>query len=597
MKRNALTVIISILLVLVCIAANGSGAWGGLECYMLKKLQTELPAADKIEDVEKAIKLIKENEETYLEGVDAIYQGDEKLLQGSAVIASGRSKLKEGSEELAVAQAQYDEAAAQLAEGKSQLAEAQARMEEARPQYEEGKEQLQKLERVQPLLERYVEFKNGTLENYDGFNSLNAWYIATVIPYLASQGLELPSDMDAFTESMGQQIEEGEAMLAEYEAAEAQLKDAEAQINAAEAQLNEAKQVLDSGYKTIDDGYAQLDNAQSQLSYAASQLEEGKATLEQFEDAIGQLENGISELMKVQPICDRLGNVAVEGISGRLGDDFDIYKYNEDGEILSMLNGEPQLDMDKCLEVCTAYREYVADYEKDLGREFWLRAPLDGLIIAVSVFGIIAAIKALRGKKNALKHGIILTGLAAAVNIYGIVVGYASFAHPDGQTEYTGLLPFLGIVLLAVMALVFTLVCIKPTKKFAAENEIPAAEAIEEDPVAAAEREMLEAKRIAEAKKARIAEIVAEVREKKAAEAKAREEAEKNAAEREKMLDEKKAHIEAVTAEVIKNAAEPADASDAAGMTEQELAEYEKSKSEYEEALKKYLELRNKYRK
>lgn len=550
MKRNVFNIFVSILLILVSLAALASAGWGGLECYALYKLKGELPDTEAIDKLEEAIALLEENEGVYLEGVDLCYQGDAKLLQGHQIIYDGRNQLAQGEEAMAEAQAQYDEAAAQLEDGKAQLAEAKAKMEEARPQYEEGKKQLARLERVQPLLEKYVDFKNNTLENYDGFNSLNAWYIAVVIPYLASLGLELPSDMDAFTESMAQQIAEGNAMLAEYEAAEVELNNAQAQIDEADAQLIAAKEVLDGKYKDLDNAADEIKNAENQLGYATSKLAEGKATLAEFEDAVTTVETAVAALMTTKPVCDRLDNVAVEGVAARLGDDFDIYKYNEEGEILSLTNGNPRLDYDKCLEVCDAYRDYIRDYGKDIGREMTLRIILDAALLAAAVFAIVAAIKALRGKASAVKLSIILFAFLALCNAYGIAIGYTSFAHPDGQTEYTGLLPFLGLGLLTVVSLLFMAACLLGRRRLLHPKEKK--EKPPKEPKKPKEPKVPKAVNAPKEKKPQESELV---------------------------------RPEPVTVP-----------SEERKLSQEELDELNKSKMEYEEALQKYVELRKKFK-
>ncbi|MDO4815805.1 MAG: hypothetical protein Q4A83_04280 [Bacillota bacterium] len=550
MKRNAFNVIVSILLILVCLGALASAGWGGMECYALIKLKNELPDTDSIDKLEEAITLLGDNEDSYLEGVDLCYQGDSKLLEGRMTISSGKAQLAEGNEAFAEAEARYEDAAAQLEEGKAELADARAKMEEARPEYEEGKTQLGRLEMLQPMLHTYVNFKNGVLAELPGFDNLNTWYRTAVVPYAAGLGISLPYDVDNFVASMDEQIAEGNAMLAEYEAAEAQLNEAQTQIDEAEARLNEAKQVLDSKHQELDNAADELKNAENQLDYATGQLAEGKATLGEFEEAVTTVETAVAALMQTESVCDRLGNVAVEGIGARLGKDFDIYKHNEDGEIMSLTNGNPRLDYDCCMDVCSAYRGYIKDYGADLGREIVLRIVLNSLIAIEAVLGIIAAIAALRGKARAPKLGIALVALLALTNVYGIAIGFTSFAHPDGQTEYTGLLPFLGLGLLTVVSLLFMVACLLGRRRLLHPKEKK--EKPPKEPKKPKEPKVPKAVNAPKEKKPQESELV---------------------------------RPEPVTVP-----------SEERKLSQEELDELNKSKMEYEEALQKYVELRKKFK-
>lgn len=467
MKRNFINVSISILLILVSLAAICAAGWGGVECYALRELKNELPdMLDAIDELEKTVELVAENEDVYYDGIELCYEGDAKLLAGNVAVSEGRAKVEEGRARMAEAQAAYDEAVAQLEVGKTALAEAQAKMDEARPQYEEGKDQLQRLERLQPLLQTFCNFKNGVLADIPGFDDLTSWYRTAVVPYAATLGISLPDDIDKFAESMDRQIAEGNAKLEEYETAEAQLAEAQAAIDEADAQLAEAKRVLDEKNKTIDDAAREIDGMEGELSYAASKLAEGKASLEEFEDAVAKLEEAVVLLIETKPVCDRLDNVAVEGVAARLGDGFNLYKYNDEGEILSLTNGNPRLDYDKCLEVCQAYRDYVKDYQSHVGRELIQRAVLDGALLIASVLAIVAAIKALRGKASAAKLSVVLFVLLVLCNAFGAAVGYTSFAHPDGKLKFTGLVPLAGIAAMTVMSVLFMLACLGGRRKF-----------------------------------------------------------------------------------------------------------------------------------
>ena len=480
MKRNAFNVIMSILLILTALAALCAAGWGGFEVYALKKLEKELPAtADKVAELEDAINLVAENEVKYFDGVEVCYEGDAKLLQGRLKISDGKAQLEEGRAALAEAQAAYDEAQAQLQVGRDALNEAQMKMEEARPEYEEGKAQLARLELLLPMLQLYNSFQSGVLMEIPGFSDVNSWYRLTVVPYAAGLGINLPHDLDRFAESMEQQIAEGNAKLAEFEAAETKLYEAQAVIDEADAQLYEAKLVLDGKAKDLDSAANELKASENKLGYAAQQLEDGKAGLAEFEDAVGQLEDGVVLLMNTEPVCDRKDNIAVEGVPARLGKDFDIYKYNENGELLCFPEGGLRLDYDKCLKVCDAYRGYVKDYTDDVAREALVRAVLAAALMAAAVFAVISAVKALRGKAKAVPMSVILAVFLLVCNAAGLILGYAHFTHPQGEDAYSGLLPLGGFMLLTAVSLLFMAACLRGRKKYKLIEENEASEAAE----------------------------------------------------------------------------------------------------------------------
>ena len=480
MKRNAFNVIMSILLILAALAALCAAGWGGFEVYALKKLEKELPStADTVSELEDAVNLVAENEEKYFDGVEICYEGDDKLLEGRLKISDGKAQLEEGRAALYEAQAAYDEAQAQLQVGRDALNEAQMKMEEARPEYEEGKAQLESLELLLPMLQLYNSFQSGVLMEIPGFSDANSWYRLTVVPYAAGLGINLPHDLDKFAEAMEQQLAEGNAKLAEFEAAEAKLYEAQAVIDEADAQLYEAKLVLDGKARDLDSAANELKASENKLGYAAQQLEDGKASLAEFEDAVGQLEDGVVLLMKTGPVCDRKDNIAVEGVPARLGTGFDIYKYNEDGELLCFPEGGPRLDYDKCLKVCDAYRGYVKDYTDDVAREAVVRTILAAALLVSAVFAIVSAAKALRGKAKAVPMSVILAVFLLACNAAGLILGYAHFTHPQGEDAYSGLLPLGGYILLTAVSLLFAAACLRGRKKYKLTEENAVSEAAE----------------------------------------------------------------------------------------------------------------------
>lgn len=472
MKRSVFNVIISILLLIVSLAGLASGAFGGLECFALKKASATISdSVGEMSKMDDALTLLKEHEEEYLNGVEAVYTGDEKLLQGRAKVNQGAEELAKGRKMVADAQAQYDKYNAQLKDAKAQYAAAQAKMDEYRPQYEEGKEMVAKLQQIQPYVDTYARLKSGVLDNIPGFASVDVWFVTKVLPAIAGAGLELPSDIESFASYMDEQLATASSLLAQYEDAERQLADAKKQIDDAEKQMAEAKAQLDKGKSALSTGDSAVSYANSQLDEAAKLLEEGEAGLEEYDAAIETVKEAVITCLETESIVSSTGRVAVQGVAERLGDGFDIYMYNENGEVLALANGEARLDYDKCLQVSTALKDYMADYEKDLNREANLRIVLDAGIILLSILGILAAISSLRRKfRKAAQRGTVLFPALMALNVYGIVIGYAAFAHPQDQPTFQGLIPLLGLWLLTLTSLFF-MISARRTFRLAGEED------------------------------------------------------------------------------------------------------------------------------
>lgn len=472
MKRTAFNVIISILLLLVSLAALATGAFGGLECYALKTADEQFSEAyDSADKMEEAIALLKEHDAEYLEGIEICFEGDKQLLDGRNQLYQKQAELSSGKKQLDQAQAEYNNYNAQLQEAKAQYAEAEAMMNATRSDYEEGKQLVSSLERLMPYVDTYNNLRSGVLSRIPGFASVETWFAATVIPIIAREGLEMPGDVSNFPEYIAEQTEKANALLAEYEAAEVKLADSKKKIDFAESQLAYAKSQIDKGYSELSKGNSLLNYASGKLNVAADKLEEGEATLDEYEAAIGTVKDAVVKSLEIEPICDRIGNVSVRGVAERLDEDFDIYLYNDEGEMLALPSGEARLDFDKCMQVCAAFREYIADFRQDMEREANLRIALNAGIVILSIFGIFAAIPALRGKAKAPGRGLALFIALAALNIYGFVIGYTSFTYPQDKGTYQGIIPMLGLWALTLMSLIFMIVT-RRAKRKAAEYEV-----------------------------------------------------------------------------------------------------------------------------
>lgn len=451
MKKSTSTVAISIFLLLASLFSLGGGVWGFIEVAALSQAVTSLDEAiEPIGELRDGLNMLRESEDQYIEGFEMIYDGDDQVLAGRQQIAYGESQLAKGRQVISDARSQHADAQQQLDTAKAQYEEAKAQMEESRSGYEAGKAQLERWERLDPFLDEYVEIKTGILDYSPRFNIMNAWYKATIIPLAANYGISLPSDIVAFAAYRDQQIAEAKAALAAYEEAEKQLQDAEVQMNDAQKQLDDAKGLIDEQERELNKAGAELYSMSGQLDYAEGAIAEGKATVEEFEDAVGQVEEAVAELMKQAEITDRKGNIAVESMTSRLGKKFDIYKYNEEGQLLSLPGGSPRLDYDKCLKVCDTFCEYMDDYKNSLNQEIGMRGILAFAAFLIAPFALVTAVKGLKCRVKAVKWTKVLTFVALAANVFGVAVGYTHFAHPDGQTMFTGILMAIALIVLLI---------------------------------------------------------------------------------------------------------------------------------------------------
>lgn len=457
MKRTVFNVIMSAVLILASLAAQACAAWGFVECAGLSKLDDKLTETfDGVTGLEDAIGKLRDTEDDYYKGIDAIYSGELELKKGKSIVSEGEAQLKEGKAKVKKAQAQYDEASAQLAQAKKGIADAEAKLQASRADYEKGQQAIETAEKLMPLLNNYIKFRNG-ISVIPGVKSTQAWYESKVIPAGDKLGVSLPASVEDFEPFMNDFIASGKAQLKAYEEAGAALEEGRRQVADAESQLAEAKAVLDAGKDALKAGQKELDKANDELAYAAAVLNEGRSTLEQYDEAVAALAEGLEKFFGLESVYDRSGKIAVAGVRQRLGDDFDCYRRNDDGKVLALRSGGARLDYDKCLAVCRAYRDFAADYIDDVNGEITNRFTLNCAIFAAGLLGVLTGILALCGKKAARKLGIALLVLIVACNVYGVITGYTGYTYPPEEALCAGTLPALAIIALLPLAVSYLL--------------------------------------------------------------------------------------------------------------------------------------------
>ncbi len=473
MKKSALTTTISILLIVSCLfalAAAGFGVRDGLAIKQYK--EDDAKAADVVGELEKAIEALKANEAAYSEGVGTYAKGlsdyaagQQAYNEGKAALAQGYKDYNEGKATLEQGYKDYAAGKKALEEGRQKIAEGQKLIDENTEAYNEGKELLSKIEPLMPLLNTYVKFRDGSVAKLPGFDSAQAWFAGKVAPLASRMGLSIPADVTDFPAYIQTMVAEGQAMLKQYEdglaeleAGKAELAAGEQQLAEAEKQLAQGEKDLAAGKKALADGESELAAGAKELADGAAQLETGLNDLEAFESGMALVDEYTMTCYKNEPIYRHNGDMAVPGPEQRLGEDFDWKKYDENGELVTLRNGEPYLDLDQCLVVCNSFRESVAHHVADVTHELYMRLGLYVVLAVAAILGIIGGVLCLAGKRGVFVLGIITAVLSAGCNIFGLLTRYHGYTYPLKDGTYSGTLQLIAIIVFALTALVFLIV-------------------------------------------------------------------------------------------------------------------------------------------
>ena len=161
---------------------------------------------------------------------------------------------------------------------------------------------------------------------------------------------------------------------------------------------------------------------------------------------------------KNEPIYRHNGEMAVPGPEQRLGADFDWKKYDENGNLVTLRNGEPYLDLDQCLVVCKSFRESVDHHVADVTTELYMRLGLYVALAVTAILGIIGGILGLVGKRGAFVLGIITAVLTVGCNIFGLLTRYHGYTYPLKDGSYSGTLQLIAIITFALVSVVFLIV-------------------------------------------------------------------------------------------------------------------------------------------
>ena len=475
----------SILLIVVCLFSLVAVAFGVKDCLEIKAYKEEdAKRAEAVNDLEDALVLLKDNEQAYLDGIGAYtkglsdYQaGQQELSKGYKDYDAGKKTLEAGYKTYNDGLAAYEQGKKDLEEGKKQVAEGQALIDANTEAYIEGKAKLEKIEPLLPYVDTYVEFRDGFLDNINGFTSAQIWFVTVVRPIAARLGLEIPLNVIDFPGYIQQMVADGKAQIKEYEdglatleAGKAQVADGERQLAEAEKQLADGKKELEAGEKELAEGKSKLLAGESELAQGKETLASGKASLEEFEDGMRQVDGYLEELFTQASTYRHNGELAVPNPQLRLGEDYSWYKLNDNGEIAALRSGDPYIDLDKGMEVCKAFREYVADSHDDVAKELYSRFGTYIALAIGSILGIVVGILGLCGTACVVP-AMLAAVLGLGANIFGLCSRYLGYTYPLKDGTYSGTLQLVALLFFAVLAITFAVEACVGKAKYKAAKE------------------------------------------------------------------------------------------------------------------------------
>lgn len=471
MKR-VLLMVCSICLVLACLFGLFACVAGMKDALNIQEYKQEDAdhAREGIAAARDGIKQLQENEDVYLNGVGTYEAGLIQLSSGKSALNAGYKEYYAGKKALQEGKKAYAEGVKALEAGKKEYEAGKKKIAENTQAYNEGKEKLAKIEPLMPYLNQYVQFRDGTIAKLPGFDSAQAWFVKTVRPIAAKLGITIPDDVTDFPAFMNKMVADGKAQLKEYEDGVAKLAEAEKTIAAGEKKLAAAEKEIAAGEKKLADAEKQLAAGEKKLATGKNELANGDKKLKVYEGGQEQLAAGMQQLLdEMVPCTTRSGKQTVPGLKELLGDDFSIWVLNDKGEV-KVQRGCQFVDLDNCTKLCDEAEHYLELQEADIKSELYPRIAMNIMMALAAVIGIVASIVAIVGavtgsKKTGFIGGIITAVLAVAANIVGIIVGYTDFVYQtrelvDGVKEYTysGDLQLYALIVLAVVAVIFTIV-------------------------------------------------------------------------------------------------------------------------------------------
>ncbi len=456
---NAMThKIVSTLLALVSIFGLLAGAFGIRDALAVKDyLQQD--GDDPVVLLTDGISQLKENEKAYNDGIIQYKDGLVQLDDGAVQLADGEVQLADGKRQLADGEKQLAQGYKDYAAGQKQLADGQRQIDENTAAYKEGKATLAKIEPIIPYLNKYIEFRDGTIAKLDGFTDAQAWFMSIVRPLMKQLGLfDIPDDVTDLPKYITEMVKDGKAQLKQYEDGLKQLADGKRQLAEGKKQLEDGERQLADGRRQVAQGEKDLAKGYQDYADGEQQLKDGRAQLKQFEDGMGQLSAGLDEVLSQKNYIRKDGTVVVASPADKLGKDFDYAKYNKDGSKVEMLDAtKTYVDLDQAEKVRDTLATYVDDMTTNATSEIMGRLAMSALLILGSIAGLIASIRGLT-KRKGFVPGVIAAVAGLAALIGGIATKFNDYVFLLEDGGANGKLQMAGIILFALTACAFAVV-------------------------------------------------------------------------------------------------------------------------------------------
>ena len=393
----------------------------------------EAEYADAAARLAAAKKAYEDNLAKLNESKAALEEGKKQLAAGEAALEEGKAKVAAGEQELAEHREEYEQGKAMLALvqpiydiamiGKQHVEETKAAYDDAvaRGDHEQ-----------QLLLATELAGAEAAFQVSLGGYSLNS-LIASVDEGKAKMAAyeQGQADVEAGRAQIAQaekDLAEGRAKIAENELkiadAEKKLADAKNQLDAAESQLANARAQLDKGHQDLENasyqlswGYASYNKGEKELAAGAEALAEGLDKLGEYEGGEQAVAEGLKLVIDSETYYNRAGKALVKSIADRLGDGFEFWKLDEDGNYL-FLNGERSLDLDQALAVLKAARDFLKDTTDVVTKELTGRFVLIIAAAVAAITGLLAGILGLFG----LKLGAMIPAIISIIAGLGTVI-------------------------------------------------------------------------------------------------------------------------------------------------------------------------------
>ena len=393
------------------------------------KLEENRPAYEEgLKAYETGLAQYEAGKAEYEKGKQDLAAGKQEYEAGKKTLAAGKAEYAKGKQDLAAGKAEYAKGQQDLAAGKAEYAEKKELYNKGMAKYTETRNNKDAV--IQETAAKMVALSGAGYSETDISDILTGKKVLTdeeMVPVKSiidaipgNSGLQyrvstaIPTATVAVETSLNEakkQLDESAPLLAE---AEAQIAAGEQKLAAAEKEIAAGEKKLAAAETEIAAGEKKLADAEVQLADAEVQLADGKAQLEVFEEGQAQVDAGYATVLKNEKIAAK--------VDGGM-------------EIL-----------DAAYEVVD--EETVATTDRLMGRATYL-----GIAMAAALIVLIGVAVVWFNKRAVVIAAIALVA-AIVANVHGLT-----------RTYHEHELQMAAMIVLAVMAAIFTGVCAMKKKE------------------------------------------------------------------------------------------------------------------------------------